>query len=272
MKKIKIVLIIGVSLLVISVAFLLYPTIANLVNSIFNSSTISNYSENANTLSEQAVNDEFRAASEYNKEISERVSVSYATKASISGYDDILNFDGVIGYITIPEIDVNLPIYHGSDENVLTKGAAHLPNTSFPIGGVGNHAVLSAHTGYPNQVFFDDLPKLKSGDLIYVSVLNRQMTYTVDEINIVEPDDIRLLQIDDDRDLISLVTCYPYGINSHRLIVTAERAVVEAPNNKLPDVESDNYSFIVVIFTVLLLLASLIFTVIKVRKGREDNA
>ena len=271
MKKIKIILIIGVSLLVISVAFLLYPTIANLVNSIFNSSTISNYSENANTLSEQAVNDEFRAASEYNKEISERVSVSYATKASVLGYDDILNFDGVIGYITIPEIDVNLPIYHGSDENVLTKGAAHLPNTSFPIGGVGNHAVLSAHTGYPNQVFFDDLPKLKSGDLIYVSVLNRQMTYTVDEINIVEPDDISLLQIDDDRDLISLVTCYPYGINSHRLIVTAERTVIES-SNTLPDVEFENYSLIIVIFTALLLLASLIFTVIKVRKGRENNA
>lgn len=271
MKKLKIIFITGISLLVISAAFLLYPTVANLVNSFFNSTTISNYSQSVNTLSEQAVKDEFRAASEYNKEISERVSVSYATKASVSGYDEILNFDGIIGYIKIPEIDVNLPIYHGSDESVLTKGAAHLPNTSFPIGGVGNHTVLSAHTGYPTQVFFDNLPELKSGDLIYINVLDRQLTYSVVELNIVEPDDISLLQIDDDRDLISLVTCYPYGINSHRLIVTAERIVVE--NSNVPqETETENYGFIIVVFTALLLLASLIFTVIKVRKGRGNNA
>lgn len=272
MKKIKIILFIGISLITVSAAFLLFPTISNLINSIFNNSTISNYSESVKTLSEDVVENEFSTASEYNRELCESVGISYSTKAFVEGYDKILNFDGIIGYIEIPKIDVKLPIYHGSDESVLTKGAAHLPNSSFPIGGTGNHAVLTAHTGYPTQVFFDNLTELENGDLIYINVLDRQLTYSVIEQNIVDPEDISLLQIDEKNDLISLVTCYPYGVNSHRLIVTAERYISSDKETVPTEVDNDSCILIVIALFSVLLLAALIFTVIKIRKGREPNA
>lgn len=273
MKKIRIILFIGISLITVSAAFLLFPTISNLINSIFNNSTISNYSESVKTLSENVVEDEFSAANEYNRKLSDSVGVSYSTKPIVEGYDKILNFDGIIGYIEIPKIDVKLPIYHGTDDSVLTKGAAHLPNSSFPTGGTGNHAVLTAHTGYPTQVFFDNLPDLTNGDLIYINILDEQLTYKVCDINIVDPDDISFLQVDENRNLLSLVTCYPYAVNSHRLIVTAEEYINSdnkiAPTEKI---ENNSYTYIVIALLALLLLAVLILTVIKVRKGREANA
>lgn len=223
MKKLKIILITGITFLVISAAFLLYPTLSNFINSWFSSQTILSYNRNADTLSDDAIEKELKAAKNYNDKLTNRVSASYSTKAVVDGYDDILDFDGIIGSIEIPEIDVNLPIYHGSDEAVLTKGVAHLPNTSFPIGGIGCHAVLSAHTAYPTQVFFDNLTELEKGDVILINILNKVFEYKVIESNIVKPEDTTLLEIVEDKDLISLVTCYPYGINSHRLIVTAER-------------------------------------------------
>ena len=272
MKKNKIILSVGITLITVSAAFLLFPAISNLINSIFNNSTISNYSESVKTLSKDVVESEFSTASEYNRKLCESVSISYSTKAYVEGYDKILNFNEIIGYIEIPKIDVKLPIYHGSNESVLTKGAAHLPNSSFPIGGASNHTVLTAHTGYPTQVFFDNLTELESGDLIFINVLDRQLTYSVVEQNIVEPEDISHLQIDEKKDLISLVTCYPYGINSHRLIVTAERYISSANEIVPAEVDNDSCAYIAIALFSVLLLAVLIFTVIKLRKGREPNA
>lgn len=128
-----------------------------------------------------------------------------------------------MGTIEIPSIKVKLPVYHGESEDVLKKGAAHLEKTSFPIGGIDTRACVSAHSGYPSQKFFDDIDELISDDIIYIKILNQKLTYKVFDKEVVEPDDITKLKVEHGKELLTLITCYPYGINSHRLLVHAKR-------------------------------------------------
>lgn len=281
--KSKKFLIVGILFMTIATGFMLYPTICNLVNSFFSENTIEKYNNNVNVISASDKSLYLSEAEDYNDTLINKVS-SYSDTEYIDGYEDILNFNDIIGYLKIDKINVSLPIYHGSDDNekVLKKGAVHLPNTSFPIGGNGCHAVISAHTGYPNQVFFDNLPELEKGDLIYITVLDETFTYSVSDKNIVSPDDTQLLDIDEDRDLLSLLTCYPYGVNSHRLIVTAERTEIPAQatdeDNKNSELENcvDTIGAIVrVILIPLIVLVFLFFIVFRKvlsKKGRDTNA
>lgn len=156
---------------------------------------------------------------------------------------------------------------------MLEKGVAHLPNTAFPIGGIGNHSVLSAHTGYPTQVFFDNLNELEIGDEIKVSVLDETLTYAVTAKNIVKPDNISLLSVDEEKDLLSLITCYPYGVNSHRLIVTAERVKDTAASDTATKTENNNngsFDFIIAVIVITAILAILVIAVsIKNKRRRK---
>ena len=145
--------------------------------------------------------------------------------AAMSEYENILNYDDIMCTIEISKINVDLPVYHDSTdrEEKLKKGCVHLANTSLPVGGASTHAVISAHSGYPEQVFFDELDKLQIGDTFKINVLNKTLTYKVCEINIVDPDDSSKLEIENGKDYVTLVTCYPYSINTHRLCVRGER-------------------------------------------------
>lgn len=223
--KVKILLICSVLLLIVSLAVGLYPSISNYINSKFCESTIDNYSQKVDTLDTASKDEMIHEAEDYNDQLKNLDNdFSYSIYSNVIGYDDVLDFnDGVIGYIEIPTINVHLPIYHGSGEDILSKGAAHLPNTAFPVGGIGNHCVLAAHTGYVGKIFFDDIDKLKTGDMVYIKILDYTFAYKVFERHIVEPSDISPCQVVRDKDLLSLVTCHPYGQNTHRLIVTAER-------------------------------------------------
>lgn len=279
MKK-RAPLVIGIILITISLLSLLYPFLSNYINSFYSNSEIENYSNNVNVLSSEDKNNYYKEAENYNSKLSDRVTnFTFSSESVIENYDDILNFnDGVIGYIEIPKIDVKLPIYHGSDESVLSKGSAHVPNTAFPIGGKGNHTVISAHTAFPTQVFFDNLKDLTEGDYVYISILDDTLTYQVCDINIVEPTDIELLQADKEKDLLSLITCYPYAVNSHRLIVTTkyiDKSDVTATQDtvKVIDTHKSN-NFILIIFTVLLIIAIVIAIIVvyKKKKGRKNNA
>lgn len=257
-----------------SLCFVLYPSVSNAVNSFFVASTINNYAANLDSISAANRSQYLSAAAEYNNNLSELVNgFSYDTASVIDGYDDILNFgDGLIGYIDIPKINVKLPIYHGDTDKVLEKGVAHLPNTAFPIGGVGNHSVLSAHTGYPTQVFFDNLNELEIGDEIKVSVLDETLTYAVTAKNIVKPDNISLLSVDEEKDLLSLITCYPYGINSHRLIVTAERVSETASPDTAIKAETNNRSFDFILLAIIAIAITAVIATFAVRKRRKNNA
>lgn len=232
----KVINIILVVIVACGLGILLYPVISNAINNYYNSSNIKQYDNEVKTLSDNDVDRILAKAEEYNKAVAtysyDNGIANYGDtyKEIINSYDDILNFgNSLIGYIEIPSINVYLPIYHGDLDNVLDKGSAHMKGTSFPIGGTGTHAVISAHSGYPRQKFFDDIDKLEKGDTFSITVLNKKLEYKVTEINIVKPTDTSHTRVQQDKDLVTLVTCYPYGINTHRLLVTAERQV----NNKI---------------------------------------
>lgn len=242
MKKIKYAIIPVITLLVgFSLFCFLYPFISNLINEQFNESKINSYNENTDTISSAQIERIFHEAEEYNR----LLATDFYDKSNenvneynriINSYFDILDIEsGIMGYIEIPAINVHLPIYHGESESVLTKGAAHLERTSFPIGGSSTHACISAHSGFPTQKFFDKIDELKVGDTVTVKVLNRTLNYTVYGSDVVEPDDADQLRVVQGEDILTLVTCYPYGINSHRLLVHARRS--DAPNS---DATTDN--------------------------------
>lgn len=266
-------LIIGIIFLIVAFGFVLYPLISNTINNCFALSTIDNYKSKVADLKDSK-SKYLTDAEEYNHNLSKLVNdFTYSSDSVIDGYDNILNFgDGLIGYIDIPKINVKLPIYHGDRDKVLEKGVAHIPNTAFPIGGIGNHSVLSAHTGYPTQVFFDNLDDLAIGDEIKVSVLDETLIYKVTAKNIVKPDNISLLSVDDRKDLISLITCYPYGVNSHRLIVTAERL------SEIPSTTDENKSSventinpILVIVVVAILSAAVMLFIRKIKRKTKNE-
>lgn len=265
-------LIIGIIFLIVAFGFVLYPLISNTINNCFALSTIDNYKSKVADLKDSK-SKYLTDAEEYNHNLSKLVNdFTYSSDSVIDGYDNILNFgDGLIGYIDIPKINVKLPIYHGDMDKVLEKGVAHIPNTGFPIGGIGNHSVLSAHTGYPTQVFFDNLDDLAIGDEIKVSVLDETLIYKVTAKNIVKPDNISLLSVDDRKDLISLITCYPYGVNSHRLIVTAERL------SEIPSTTDENKSSVentispILVIVVVAILSAAVMLFIRKIKGKTKN-
>lgn len=234
----KVINIILVVIVACGLGILLYPVISNAINNYYNSSNIKQYDNEVKTLSDNDIDSILAKAEEYNKAVA---TYSYNNgvanygdtyKEIINSYDDILNFgNSLIGYIEISSINVYLPIYHGDLDNVLDKGSAHMKGTSFPIGGAGTHAVISAHSGYPRQKFFDDIDKLKKDDTFSITVLNKKLEYKVTEINIVKPTDTSHTRVQQGKDLVTLVTCYPYGINTHRLLVTAERQLTNKINH-----------------------------------------
>ena len=225
MKKLKPLFIILTAVLILfSAVCFLYPAISNAINEQCNKSRIDDYNNNVDSISQEDLDDYFSVAEKYNEALATDVITDNQMVSILSHYDEILDFDsGVLGYVEIPSIHVRLPIYHGESDDVLSKGAAHLEHTSFPIGGENTHACISAHSGYPTQKFFDDIDELENGDEIYIYVLNRTMKYTVTDKDVVEPDDSSKLEVVQGKDLLTLVTCTPYGINSHRLLIHAER-------------------------------------------------
>ena len=230
MKKLKpLFAILTAALILFSAVCFLYPAISNAINEQYNESRIDDYNNNVDSISQEDLDDYFSVAEKYNNALAADVSTDDSKLSILSHYDEILDLDdGVMGYVEIPSINVRLPIYHGESEDVLTKGAAHLEHTSFPIGGESTHVCISAHCGYPTQKFFDDIDELENGDEIYIYVLDRTLKYTVTGRDVVEPDDSSKLEVVQGKDLLTLVTCTPYGVNSHRLLVHAERVPFEA--------------------------------------------
>lgn len=270
MKKKLFLLLWGVFAL-IGLCFVTYPTIADYINETHNKGVISGYNQNTQTLSDDEIETQKSKAKRFNELLAQGVfdteTENEEYKTLMESYYDILDFDGIICTVEIPQINVNLPVYHGYENNneVLKKGCVHLLNTSLPIGGESTHSAISAHSGYPAQKFFDDLEDLEIGDTFTVNTLNEQLEYKVCDINIVEPDDSELLEIVDGKDYVTLVTCYPFSVNTHRLLVRGERVQkteattinTATTDEAHTDEQSFNYIFIalaVVLIAVVMLL------------------
>lgn len=211
--------------LMIGISLLLYPTISDYWNSFHQSRAIAGYAEAVAQMDEIDYEKIWNDAVEYNKELQTRSNHWFLTEEQEEEYESMLNVsgNGIMGYIEIPSIKVSLPIYHGVDEGILQVAIGHIEGSSLPVGGKGSHCVISGHRGLPSAKLFTDLDQLAEGDIFMLRVLDETLTYEVDQILIVEPDDMSSLEFDEEKDYCTLVTCTPYGINSHRLLVRGHR-------------------------------------------------
>lgn len=251
---------------------LLYPAISDYVNSKTQTRAIANYDVAVSEMKEEDFDEMFREAELYNEHLTQNPDMFYQPD-QIEGYQELLNVGGtgIMGYISIEKIRVELPIYHGTDEGILQIAAGHLEGTSLPIGGEGTHCVLSAHRGLPSAKLFTNLDKLEVGDTFNITVLNRTLTYEVDQIRIVNPDEVEELKIVDGEDYCTLLTCTPYGINTHRLLVRGKRIATLSGNSHI-FVTNEAYKIDPLIVTPLaaapMLLILLVMLLVKYREKK----
>lgn len=232
MKK-KITTILLILIFVAGLAILAYPTVSDYWNSFHSSRAIMSYAEALSGLSAEEYQRLHDEASAYNRRILDRGNPYLPTEEEKVEYPQLLNTsgDGIMGYIEIPMINVTIPIYHGTSEGVLQVAVGHLDWTSLPVGGESTHCVLSGHRGLPSAELFTRLDRLAVGDVFMLNVLNDVLTYEVDQILIVLPEDVSALQIAQGKDYCTLVTCTPYGINTHRILVRGHRVETERTHN-----------------------------------------
>lgn len=232
MKKIRVIFCVIIFITGLGIAS--YPFISNMVAQRHASQVVKDYETNVEEMDEEKIDAMKEAAKKYNEQLSNVVSVDDENENNEQGesYADLLNIGEALGYITIPKIDVNLPIYNGTSQDVLSKGAGHMEQSSYPLGGESTHCVLTGHRGLPSAVLFTDLDKLEIGDEFYLHVLDEILAYKVDQIKVVEPNESGDLEIIDGKDYCTLVTCTPYAINSHRLLVRGERTEYKGEQDK----------------------------------------
>lgn len=216
----------------IGISVLLYPAFSNYWNSKTQSRAIVDYESVLDYLEPEDYSAIFQAADDYNEALHE-VEFPLRNYEEVPGYYDTLKIEGtsIIGYVKIDKIGVELPIYHGTSDEVLSKGVGHLEGSSLPVGGESTHSVMSAHRGLPSAKLFTDLDRLEIGDTFQVIVLNQVLTYQVDQVKVITPREIDDLQIVEGKDYCTLFTCTPYGINTHRLLVRGIRieTITEKP-------------------------------------------
>ena len=224
-KKGNHITILLVLILLVGLSLLLYPSVSDYWNSLHQTKAIATYAEDVANLNQNQYGEIWAAAERYNASLADRDNAYLLSGAQKEEYERLLNVSGlgVMGYIEIPSIDCSLPIYHGTEESALQIAVGHLEWSSLPVGGESTHCVLSGHRGLPSAKLFTNLDKLQMGDVFLLRVLDEVLTYEVDQILIVEPQETGALRIEEGKDYCTLVTCTPYGINTHRLLVRGHR-------------------------------------------------
>lgn len=213
-----------VFMLFTGIALLLYPTISDYYNSLNQSRAVADYTKQVENMSENECKELLEEAYRYNQKLSKRPVTSFVLNGEeLREYNSILNKTEIMSYIEIPSIHCVLPVYHSIDETVLNVGIGHIAGSSFPVGGKSTHCVLSGHRGLPSAKLFTDLDQVAEGDIFILRTLKKILTYKVDQIRIVEPNDVSTLEIVPGKDYCTLVTCTPYGVNTQRLLVRGSR-------------------------------------------------
>lgn len=269
---------------ILGLGIFLFPIVSNYLNSIVHYTVINDYQNNVKEIDEAELKKIREEAEEHNQALTEQVTVmndpfseDRENERKISGYASIAKVGQAMGYVSIPVIDVELPIYGGTSDTVLSKGIGHLPRSSLPIGGEGTHSALTGHRGLPTSKLFRDLDQVELGDHFFVHTLNDTLAYQVDQIKIVLPHELEELAILPDEDYVTLITCEPYMINSHRLLVRGTRIPFETDTEVIDyqseaelEAKGDNRRILVgSIFISVLIIGTTLGITLKVLKKRE---
>ena len=261
------------------IAIFLYPSVSNYINSKHQSRAITNYEEAMAAISEEDYSKFWQEARQYNEELAQKPLNFKLTGEELTKYNSILDptGTGIIGYIEIENIGVNLPIYHGTEESVLQVGIGHLEGTSFPTGTKSTHVVLSGHRGLPSSKLFSDLDQMIVGDTFLLHILDQTFAYQIDQINIVLPEETSDLAIVDDKEYVTLVTCTPYGVNTHRLLVRAKRVDYNEETKLIVPSDATRYGTLIVAVFIgapLLILAFIAYLVVTSKwfKNRKKKS
>ena len=256
----------------------IYPLGSSIIESFYQREAIATYENAVNNIDRAELELEYNKAEEYNSALfNYKNNILNTNSISVLGeesYNNILDMgNGIMGSIEIPKINVNLPIYHGTSDEVLSVGVGHVYNSSLPIGGINTRSVLTGHRGLPNAKLFTRLDEIVEGDLFFVRIQDKTLAYKVNNIEVIEPEDIDAVNIIEGKDLVSLITCTPYGINTHRLVVTGERVHYEP--SEYESIESNRMSNREILFAsipfIFLTLAVVLKLSDKRRKEREGH-
>ena len=280
--KEKLIIFLFILMIMIGLGIILYPIISNKINEKHYQEIIKNYDNKVNKKENKENEEALKEARMYNETLSRgRIEDVFQnpTKTMSNEYLDILNVDknGMMGYISIPKIDVRIPIYHGTSNEILQKGVGHLEGSSLPVGGKSTHAILSAHRGLPSSRLFTDLNELEKGDIFYLYILDEVFAYKVNQVLVTEPDETKALEIVNGKDYVTLVTCTPYGVNTQRLLVRGERMKDNEKKGKEIKTEKNVSTQEVIIYISLIIaLAMITITIItiifhKKKKEKEER-
>lgn len=274
MKK-RLTTILAVLVFITGLSLLLYPTVSNYFNSLHQSKVVSHYSDTLEKMDEAQKQAAIDAAVQYNALLVSNDARFTPSEEETRLYNSLLNPDGtgMMGFITIPEIRCKLAIYHSVDDSVLQVGVGHLEGSSLPVGGNSTHCVISGHRGLPSARLFTDIDRLEKGDLFYLHVYGKVLAYEVDKISVVEPEDYGPLEIEEGKDLCTLLTCTPYGINTQRLMVRGHRVVdsLYDESNITSDAARVDTLVVASCVGVVFLLVGIIVSKIWRLKGHEKN-
>ena len=270
----NLITIVLVSVMIVGLGLILYPSFSDYWNSFTQSRIIMEYADNIANMNTEEYKRIISSAKQYNDELRSKSNRWSMTESDLNAYMAELNIDGKgsIGYISIPKIDQRLPIYHGTSENTLISAIGHLEGTSLPVGGAGTHCVLSGHRGLPSARLFTDLDIMKEGDTFTLTIWNEMLTYEVDQIRIIEPSDYSQLQIDEAGDYCTLMTCTPYGINTQRLLVRGRR--IDNPNGEaqvIADAIQIEASYVAPFIAVPMVFVLLLWMFLAERARRQDR-
>lgn len=256
-------------ILLVGLSMLSYPTVSDYWNSFHQSKAVAGYVDKVADLSKADYSKMLSDAESYNKTLDQSVipdlNINGEAKEVYNRLLDVTG-SGIMAYVEIPKLNTTLPIYHGTDDAVLQVAIGHIPGTSLPVGGEGTHSVISGHRGLPSAKLFTDLDQLVEGDIFYIQVLDQTLTYEVDQILTVTPDDVSPLTIDPDQDYVTLVTCTPYGVNSHRLLVRGRRIANETKEARVTAEASQVDPILVAPFVAVIVL--LFLSVLLYLKGK----
>lgn len=261
----------------IAFSLILYPVVSNYINQQLSSTIATDYDQKVSHLSEKEEAKMIKKAREYNKSLIgissflDPFSQEDGNQTEDDIYNNLLKIDdtGMMGYIDIPKINILLPVYHGTSEEVLQSGIGHLKNTSLPVGGKSSHAVLSGHRGLAHAKMFTDLNRMEIGDVFYIKVLHHTFAYEVDQILTVEPQDTKALAIEKGKDYVTLVTCTPYAINTHRLLVRGKRIPYKEAKKKEEANAKKNIPIYIILLIGGIIAILFIYAAIRIKEVRR---